>query len=104
MRWNDTITLLSAKASAYQDSAGAWHEGERKRREVRCNPWSSGLSSQSAAVALGLRTIASVRVRSLDYQGEDQCEYHGEELDVLAASGGNGMVTLSLGRRVGNGQ
>lgn len=103
MRWNDTVTLLSAKGSAYQDSAGAWHEGKRTGRTVRCNPWSAGLSSQSAALALGLRTSASVRVRSLDYQGEDRCEYHGEELDVLSASGGNGMVTLMLGRRVGNG-
>ena len=114
MRWNDTITLLSAPNS-YQDAAGAWHDGERVKRTIFCNPMTIGIMAlanlRSSEVRLanstdpidrGLYNEHMVQVRAIDYAGEDQCIYHGEQYEVMYASGSGDLRTLTIAQRVGN--
>lgn len=100
-RWNDELTLLGAD-NAYQDATGAWHEGERTRTEVFCNRFTMSLTSSATAVDMGLRDAVQVQVHTVDYDGQDQCEYHGEELDVTYVQRAGDMTTLTLGRKVGS--
>lgn len=100
-RWNDTVTLL-APAGAYQDAAGAWHEGERPPREVMCNRRTLSLSAAATLVDLGLRGVVQIQVRDIDYNGEDQALYHGEEFEITYAQGGGENQYLTLSRKVGN--
>ncbi len=102
MRWNDSVTLLSA-SEAYQDDEGAWHEGERREREVFCNPRTMGLVAMTDVIDAGLRVDCQVQVRAIDYEGEDQVCYHGRELEVVYVTGSGENRILSLGRRLGNG-
>jgi hypothetical protein len=113
-RWNETITLLSAP-EAYQDDEGGWHEGERTEREVFCNPGIIGtmtmaqlrssevrISGNDNVPEVGLREMAMVYVRQIDYDNEDQCIYHGKEMDVIAATTERENWKLIIRRRVGN--
>ena len=113
-RWNETITFLSP-ANAWQDSHGAWHEGEREEREVFCNPGTIGIMTmaqlRSSEVRItsgdnvpevGLRSMHVVYVRQIDYEGEDQCVYMGEEMDVIAATTEHENYKLIIRRRIGN--
>lgn len=100
-RWNDTITLLSP-ANAYQDAAGAWHEGKRPPTEVFCNPRTMGLTQAASVIDMGLRVSAQVQVRACDYDGQDQALYHGQELEVTYVSGGGEYRYLTLARKVGD--
>lgn len=114
-RWNQTIILL-APAAKYQDAAGAWHEGERTRREVFCNEMTIGLmtmaqlrsadvraQSASNSLDVGLRNEHMVQVRADEYEGEDQCIFKGEEYEILYLSGSGEYRTLTIGQRLGNG-
>lgn len=113
-RWNNTVTLL-APAAKYQDAAGAWHEGERVPREIFCNEMTMSLvamaqlrsadvraQSSVAVMDVGLRHEHMIQVRSIDYNGEDQCIYNGDEYEVLYLSGAGEYRTLTIGQRIGN--
>ena len=113
-RWNEVITLLSAP-NAYQDEMLAWHEGDRVEREVFCNPGIIGtmtmaqlrssevrITSGDSAPNVGLRQMAMVYVRQIDYEGEDQVIYKGEEMDVIAATSEGENYKLVIARRLGN--
>lgn len=100
-RWNDSVTLLPP-AKAYQDEEGAWHEGEREYRTVHCNSRTIGLAAYTSILDMGLRVDAQVQVKAIDYNGEDQVIYHGDELEVLYVTGGSTTRILSLGKRIGN--
>lgn len=113
-RWNEVVTLL-APAAKYQDAAGAWHEGERVPRTVFCNEMTLSLvamaqlrsadvraQSSVAVMDVGLRNEHMIQVRSIDYNNEDQCIYHGEEYEVLYLSGSGEFRTLTIGQRIGN--
>lgn len=114
MRWNETITLLSP-ANSYQDESGTWHEGERTQRTVFCNPMTIGLMAmanlRSSDVRLanstdpldtGLHNEHMVQLRTIDYQGEDQCIYRGELYEMLYLSGSGEFLTLTIAQRVGD--
>lgn len=114
MRWNDTVTLLSP-AHKYQDAAGAWHEGERVPRTVFCNVMtismvqmaqlrSADVRAQSSTQTLdiGLRNEHMIQVRAIDYNGEDQVIFHGQEFEVLYLSGSGETRTLTIGQRIGS--
>lgn len=114
MRWNDTVTLLSP-TEKYQDAAGAWHEGKRTERTIFCNVFMLGLvamahlrnsdiraANATEPVDVGLRDEHMLQIHSLDYNGEDQCVFHGEEFEVIYISGGGEYITLTIGHRLGN--
>jgi len=113
-RWNGTVTLL-APASKYQDEAGAWHEGERVPREIYCNEMTMSLvamaqlrsadvraSSTTQTLDMGLRNEHMIQVRTIDYNGEDEVVFNGEEYEVLYLSGSGEFRTLTIGQRIGN--
>lgn len=115
MRWNETVTLLSPAQSKYQDATGAWHEGEREERDIFCNEMVIGLmklanlrssdvrmANATEPVAMGMRHEHMLQVRTVDYEGEDQVRYHGEEYEVMYLSGAGEFVTLTIGQRIGN--
>lgn len=114
MRWNDVVTLLSQESS-YQDASGAWHEGVRSRRTVFCNPMTIGvmamanlrssdvrMSNSTDPVDVGLRNQHMLQVKAIDYEGEDQCEYHGDLYEVLYSSGSGENRTLTIAQRIGD--
>ena len=114
MRWNKVITLLSP-TQKYQDASGAWHEGERTERTVFCNEFILGTltiahlrssdiraTNTTEPVDVGLRHEHMLQLRSIDYQGEDQCIFEGEEYEVIYASGAGEHVMLTIGQRLGN--
>lgn len=113
-RWNETVILL-APANKHQDSSGAWHEGERVPREVFCNEMTMSMvamaqlrsadvraQSSTQTLDMGLRNEHMIQVKSIDYNGEDQCIFHGEEFEVLYLSGSGENRTLTIGQRLGN--
>lgn len=114
MRWNETITLLSP-ANRYQDSAGSWHEGERTRRTVFCNEMTIGtmalahirssdirMTNTTEPVDIGMHNEHMLQIRSVDYGGEDQVIYHGEEYEVMYLSGAGEYRTLTIGQQLGS--
>lgn len=114
MRWNETVTLL-APAEKYQDSAGVWHEGKRVKREVYCNEMTLSLvamaqlrsadvraQSSTQTLDVGLRNEHMIQVRSIDYNGEDQVIFRGNEYEVLYLSGSGEFRTLTIGQRLGS--
>lgn len=113
-RWGETITLLSAP-EAYQDSMGAWHEGERREREVFCNPGMIGTMTmaqlRSSEVRItggddvpetGMREMHLVYIREVDYEGEEQVIYRGKEMDLIAATSEGPNLKCILRRKLGN--
>lgn len=113
-RWNEVITLLSAP-NAYQDAEGGWHEGERVEREVFCNPGIIGtltmaqLRSSEVRITggedipeIGLREMAMVYIKAIDYEGEDQCIYNGKEMDIIALTSEGDNLKAIIRRRFGN--
>lgn len=114
MRYNEVVTLL-APTQKYQDSTGAWHEGERTQRTVFCNEFIIGTvtlahlrssdiraTNTTEPVDVGLRHEHMLQLRAIDYEGEDQVLFHGEEYEVIYASGAGEFVTLTIGQRLGN--
>ena len=114
MRWNDEVTILSPK-DAYQDSSGSWHEGERTERTVFCNAMTLGLmamanlrssdvrlANSTDPVDMGLRNQHMIQIRAIDYQGEDQVIYHGDEYEVMYLSGSGEFRILTIAQRLGN--
>lgn len=113
-RWNEVITFLSP-AESYQDEEGGWHEGNRPPRTVFCNPGIIGTMTmaqlRSSEVRItggdtvpeaGLREMAMVYVRQIDYEGEDQCIYRGKEMDVIALTSEGENYKMIIRRRLGN--
>lgn len=98
VRWNDEVTLIS-HPGRYQDSMGAWHEGEQVERRVYCAPSMLGnltmsqLRSSEVRITgtdgvpdSGMHLMHSLLIRAVDYNGETQVIYHGDEMQVIAAT------------------
>ena len=115
MRWNDTVTLVSLPKK-YQDSAGAWHEGEGTERTIFCNRrlWGSmfmanlrsnevRMLNNNLKVDTGFMPEAQIEVRAVDYGGENKCVYHGEEYEILYATNAGENMILGIAHRIGNG-
>ena len=113
-RWNEEISLLSAP-NAWQDEEGGWHEGERVPKRVFCNPGILGTMTmaqlRSSEVRItggedvpntGLRDMHVVYLKQIDYGGEDQVIYRGEEMDVIAATSEGENYKVILRARFGN--
>lgn len=114
MRWNETITLLSP-AAKYQDSSGAWHEGERVPRTVFCNEMTMSMvamaqlrsadvraQSSTQTLDIGLRNEHMIQVKAIDYNNEDQVIFHGQEFEVLYLAGSGETRVLTIGQRLGS--
>ena len=113
-RWNETVILLSP-VNPSQDEEGGWHEGERERREVFCNPLTVGSmvlaqlrSSEVRTVSgegspdTGMELAAIVQIRTIDYNDEDQAIYRGKEMRIIAATADGEKMKLFLQRVMGN--
>lgn len=114
MRWNETVTLLSP-TEKYQDESGAWHEGSRTERVVFCNMFMIGLvtmahlrnsdiraANSTEPVDVGLRDEHMLQIHSLDYNGEDECIFHGKEYEIIYISGGGEYIMLTIGQKLSN--
>ena len=112
----EDITLLAA-TEAYQDSEGAWHEGERTPRTVTCQAVIYGamtraqlrssdvrIDNRDSIPYVGFQTMAVVELWTLDYEGEDQAVFRGEEVQVEVDTmvAGGPRTQLILRRRIGN--
>lgn len=97
MRWNGEITLRDILAEAYIDDEGNEHEGEPVDTTVMCNNWSVGRDTWATAAELGFKPTGMVQIRTVDYNGQMQCIYRGEEMDIsmVTEQGENTMLTLS---------
>lgn len=113
MRWSEVIYFLSAP-EPYQDSSGAWHEGERPPRMAYCNEYTIGLvamahlrsntvrmANGNEPVDVGMRNEHMVEVMAIDYQGEDKCIYHDDEYEVMYVTGQGDKRLLTIGQRFG---
>ena len=113
-RWAETVTLLSPEGR-WQDKAGAWHEGDREPREVFCDVGTIGLmtmaqlrssevrvTSGDRAPEVGIREMHVLRIRRVDYGGEDQVVFRGKEMDVIAATSDGEDYKVIVRRRLGN--
>lgn len=111
-RWNKVVTLL-APAESFQDEAGAWHRGERVGRTVFCNEYSIGVLTLShlrssdvrtmndtERVDVGMHNERMLQVRAMDYEGEDQVIYEGEEYEVMYTSGAGEKLLLTIGQKL----
>ena len=104
MRWTDTITLVAHNAP-YQDSIGAWHEGDASLDVVFCNRRTLGLRRRSEATDVGMRADAEVEVRTCDYHGQTEASYSlypgggMETFDVEPTVSGD-FTYLTLSRRL----
>lgn len=108
MRWNETCVLLGAP-ERYQDAMGAWHHGEQSRKQVFCNArsvgaetWTNPRSRGDLHVDAGTRPDAAIQLRSVDFSGEEEVEYRGEQYDVDAVVEKGDLTVLTLVRRVTN--
>lgn len=100
-RWNDTVTLVSLP-DAYQDSMGAWHEGEPEETEVFCNQYSAGLSDTTDPDR-GLTDVAEVQLRNEDYADQTKAVYHGREYSVASVTRSATFCRIRLERGVADG-
>lgn len=112
----EDIMLLSAP-NKYQDVEGAWHEGERVSRTVQCQyVIYSALSHRNQIRDSNVRlqniedtpetgyvTMATVELWTIDYEGEDEAIYRGEEVHVEVGTTFGARTQLILRRRIGNG-
>lgn len=99
-RWNDTITLVSLPES-YQDSMGAWHEGEPVKEEVFCNQFSAGLTDTTTPDR-GLTDVAEVQLRNEDYGDQAKAVYHGVEYSVASVTRSATFCRIRLERGIGD--
>jgi len=110
----EDLVLLSA-TEGYQDERGAFHEGTRTERHVICQTVIYGaltraqlrssdvrIQNVSEAPYVGFITMAVVEMWTLDYEGEDQAIYRGEEVQVEVDTNLGPRTTLILRKRIGN--
>lgn len=113
MRWNEVVTFLGV-GEQYQDSAGAWHQGERVERLVYCNEYTIGamamahlrsntvrMANGNEPIDVGLRNEHMLEVRTVDYLGEDKCIFRGEEYEVMYITGAGDTRLITIGQRFG---
>ena len=114
IRWNAVITLVTTP-EAYQDDEGTWHEGEQVERTVFCNPMTIGsmtmaqlrssevrITNGTTVPETGLRQMAMVQVKTIDYEFEQQCIYKGIEMDIISAIDNGENTNLLIKQRLGN--
>lgn len=113
-RWNEVVTLVSYE-QPYQDRYGCWHEGESTQRTIFCSKRIVGtltmaqLRSSDVRITngetipeVGLRKMVMLRVRTSEYQNEEQAIYRGEEMDIIAVTEVNEFSDLLMRRKLGN--
>ncbi|MBR3161015.1 MAG: hypothetical protein IKF14_18330 [Atopobiaceae bacterium] len=113
-RWNEVVTLIS-HSEPYQDDDFMWHEGEQTERTIFCSPRIVGtmtmaqLHSSDVRITngetipeVGLRKMVMVRVRTLEYNDEQQVIYRGEEMEVIAVTEVGENSDLLMRRKLGN--
>lgn len=58
--------------------------------------------SSTQTLDVGLRNEHMIQVRAIDYHGEDQLIFRGDEYEVLYLSGSGEFRTLTIGQRLGS--
>lgn len=110
----EDITFLAA-TEPYQDDEGAIHEGERTPRTVMCQSVIFGsltraqlrssdvrLENRSDIPYVGMVTMATVELWTVDYHNEDQAIFRGEEVQVEVFTMFGARTQLILRKRLGN--
>lgn len=110
----EDLVLLKATES-YQDEEGGYHEGKREPRTVVCRSVIYGamtraqlrssdirLQNQSDIPYVGMKTMAVVELWTIDYEGETQAIFRGEEVEVEVDTTFGPKTQLILRQRLGN--
>lgn len=110
----EDIVFLEATES-YQDSEGALHEGKRVRHPAICRSVTYAaltraqlrssevrIQNQSDIPYVGSKVMAVVELWTLDYNGEQQAIFRGEEVQVEADTTYGPKTQLILRQRLGN--
>lgn len=98
MRFNDSIVLMDKTWERMPNGAQV---PVCTQRQVFCNRMSIGLSARLAGGAEGLMGAERVRVRALEYQGEQFAVYQGRELTIDSVSSNGEFATLTMTQRLG---
>lgn len=98
--WNETAKLIAVTST--RDERGA-EERQEDEAEVFANVTSMGMQSWAAARSVGLHADATLRVRSADYAGQQECEFGGLRYEVERAKVAGEYCDLTLKRRLCNG-
>jgi hypothetical protein len=56
--------------------------------------------NDSERVDVGMHNERMIQLRSMDYQGEDQVVYEGQEYEVMYSSGAGELVLLTIGQKL----
>lgn len=86
MRWDSIILLRDIVTNSYVDEDGNDCEGEPIDTQVFCNVRTIGIETWATAATLGPKPELSVEVRTVDYVGQTQAVYNGEEYDLSYSS------------------
>lgn len=110
----EDIVFLEA-TEAYQDEEGALHEGDRVRHPAICRAVTYAaltraqlrssdvrIQNQSDMPYVGSKVMAVVELWTLDYNGEEQALFRGEEVQVEADTTFGPKTQLILRQRLGN--
>lgn len=100
MRFNATVTLCGQEFEVDENGS---QRAVATEREVFCNPMSVGFSARLAGAAEGLMAAQRVRVRALEYRGEQFAVYQGRHMTVDSVSRNGEFATLTMTERLGGG-
>ena len=110
----EDLILLEANAS-YQDEEGGYHEGKREPHPVVCRSVIYGamvrsqlrssdirLQNQSDMPYVGMTVMAVVELWTIDYSGETQAIFRGQEVEVEVDTVFGKKTQLILRQRLSN--
>ena len=109
----DIVFLVPTEG--YQDDEGAWHDGKRERHPAICRSVTYAaltraqlrssdvrIENMSDIPYVGMKVMAVVELWTLDYNGEEQAIFRGEEVQVEADTTYGPKTQLILRQRLGN--
>lgn len=96
------IATLQKVEQVTDDRGNASYEVTEERK-VQANRYNIGLSTWAAARSNGLHADAEVSMRSCEYKGEERITVEGVEYEVETAQCSGEFTSLTLKRRLSNG-
>lgn len=99
MLWNKVVDLVRLKDGCTEEGAPTFEEVGRTK--VFANNNHIGMEKWAAAKSIGLHADAAIEVRSIDYNGEQVCEFDGCAYDVERVYDRGEWTNLTLKKRLG---